>query len=245
MNIYLNFNLKLDLFFVRLFTTFVFLFFSLKIFSQDIYTSEYRSSTDPKRFYNEIESFLNEEAFVKSDKKLIIFSGSSSIRFWIGLKNDFSSYDILNRGFGGSIFSDLNFFIDDLVIKHNPDLIVIYEGDNDIAFQIPINKIFEEFKNSHIKIRSKLEKTPIIYIAAKPSPSRWNYKENYIELNKMIENYCENKNDTYFFDSWSIMLDNNGNIPKGYFWKDMLHMNRSGYEVWKKNLQPLINKILN
>jgi len=25
----------------------------------------------------------------------------------------------------------------------------------------------------------------------------------------------------------------------------MLHMNRSGYEVWKKKLQPLINKILN
>ena len=61
----------------------------------------------------------------------------------------------------------------------------------------------------------------------------------------MIENYCEEKNDTYFFDSWSIMLDNNGNIPKDYFWKDMLHMNRSGYEVWKKKLQPLINKILN
>ena len=40
------------------------------------------------------------------------------------------------------------------------------------------------------------------------------------------------------------MLDNQGNIPKKYFWKDMLHMNNLGYEVWKKNLQPLINRIL-
>ena len=33
-------------------------------------------------------------------------------------------------------------------------------------------------------------------------------------------------------------------IGKKYFWKDMLHMNNLGYEVWKKNLQPLINRIL-
>ena len=86
---------------------------------------------------------------------------------------------ILNRGFGGSIFSDLNFFIEDLVIKHNPDLIVIYEGDNDIAFNIPLEKIYKDFKISHSKIRNKLKNTPIIF-----SPSRWNFKENYIELNK-------------------------------------------------------------
>ena len=29
-----------------------------------------------------------------------------------------------------------------------------------------------------------------------------------------------------------------------YFWRDMLHMNRSGYDVWAKNIKPLINKIL-
>ena len=162
----------------------------------------------------------------------------------MGLKNDFSEYDILNRGFGGSIFSDLNFFIEDLVIKHNPDLIVIYEGDNDIAFNIPLEKIYKDFKISHSKIRNKLKNTPIIYIAPKPSPSRWNFKENYIELNKMIQNFCKKENNTYFFDSWTIMLDNQGNIPKKYFWKDMLHMNNLGYEVWKKNLEPLINRIL-
>ena len=60
----------------------------------------------------------------------------------------------------------------------------------------------------------------------------------------MIQNFCKKENNTYFFDSWIIMLDNQGNIPKKYFWKDMLHMNNLGYEVWKKNLQPLINRIL-
>ena len=132
---------------MRLFTLFIFLFFSFSAFSQDIYTSEYESSPDPNRFYSEIQSFLNEDVFIKSDKKLIVFIGSSSIRFWMGLKNDFSEYDILNRGFGGSIFSDLNFFIEDLVIKHNPDLIVIYEGDNDINAGQEISLIYNNILN--------------------------------------------------------------------------------------------------
>ena len=212
------------------------------IFSFEVKSQEY---PDPKRFYNEIKSELEESPFKKSDKPLIVFSGSSSIRFWIDLDKDFIEYDILNRGFGGSIFSDLNYFINELIIKHNPDLIVLYEGDNDIAFNIPIKYIYDDFKKSYELIRKKNENVPIIYIAPKPSPARWDKKNKYDELNNLIKEFCKMKQKTYYFDTWSIMIDNEGNIPKKYFWTDMLHMNKSGYQVWKKNLKPLINKILN
>ena len=212
------------------------------VFSFEIKSQEY---PDPKRFYNEIKSELEESPFKKSDKPLIVFSGSSSIRFWIDLDKDFIEYDILNRGFGGSIFSDLNYFINELIIKHNPDLIVLYEGDNDIAFNIPIKYIYDDFKKSYELIRKKNENVPIIYIAPKPSPARWDKKNKYDELNNLIKEFCKMKQKTYYFDTWSIMIDNEGNIPKKYFWTDMLHMNKSGYQIWKKNLKPLINKILN
>jgi len=212
------------------------------VFSFEVKSQEY---PDPKRFYNEIKSELEESPFKKSDKPLIVFSGSSSIRFWIDLDKDFIEYDILNRGFGGSIFSDLNYFINELIIKHNPDLIVLYEGDNDIAFNIPTKYIYEDFKKSYELIRKKNENVPIIYIAPKPSPARWDKKNKYDELNNLIKEFCKMKQKTYYFDTWSIMIDNEGNIPKKYFWTDMLHMNKSGYQIWKKNLKPLINKILN
>ena len=121
------------------------------VFSFEVKSQEY---PDPKRFYNEIKSELEESPFKKSDKPLIVFSGSSSIRFWIDLDKDFIEYDILNRGFGGSIFSDLNYFINELIIKHNPDLIVLYEGDNDIAFIIPTKYIYEDFKKSDIFLQT-------------------------------------------------------------------------------------------
>ena len=212
------------------------------VFSFEVKSQEY---PDPKRFYNEIKSELEESPFIKSDKPLIVFSGSSSIRFWIDLDKDFIEYDILNRGFGGSIFSDLNYFINELIIKHNPDLIVLYEGDNDIAFNIPTKYIYDDFKKSYELIRKKNENVPIIYIAPKPSPARWDKKNKYDELNNLIKEFCKMKQKTYYFDTWSIMIDNEGNIPKKYFWTDMLHMNKSGYQIWKKNLKPLINKILN
>ena len=212
------------------------------VFSFEVKSQEY---PDPKRFYNEIKSELEESPFKKSDKPLIVFSGSSSIRFWIDLDKDFIEYDILNRGFGGSIFSDLNYFINELIIKHNPDLIVLYEGDNDIAFNIPTKYIYDDFKKSYELIRKKNENVPIIYIAPKPSPARWDKKNKYDELNNLIKEFCKVKQRTYYFDTWSIMIDNEGNIPKKYFWSDMLHMNKSGYQIWKKNLKPLINKILN
>ncbi len=212
------------------------------VFSFEVKSQEY---PDPKRFYNEIKSELEESPFKKSDKPLIVFSGSSSIRFWIDLDKDFIEYDILNRGFGGSIFSDLNYFINELIIKHNPDLIVLYEGDNDIAFNIPTKYIYDDFKKSYELIRKKNKNVPIIYIAPKPSPARWDKKNKYDELNNLIKEFCKMKQRTYYFDTWSIMIDNEGNIPKKYFWTDMLHMNKSGYQIWKKNLKPLINKILN
>jgi lysophospholipase L1-like esterase len=212
------------------------------VFSFEVKSQEY---PDPLRFYNEIKSELDESPFKKSDKPLIVFSGSSSIRFWIDLDNDFIEYDILNRGFGGSIFSDLNYFINELIIKHNPDLIVLYEGDNDIAFNIPTKYIYDDFKKSYELIRKKNENVPIIYIAPKPSPARWDKKNKYDELNNLIKEFCKMNQRTYYFDTWSIMIDNEGNIPKKYFWTDMLHMNKSGYQIWKKNLKPLINKILN
>ena len=89
---------------------------SFNAITQDFYKSRYEAYPDPKRFSNEIESQLKEAPFKKSDRELIVFTGSSSIRFWMNLKDDFIEYDVLNRGFGGSIFSDLNFFIEDLVI---------------------------------------------------------------------------------------------------------------------------------
>ena len=76
----------------------------------------------------------------------IVFVGSSSIRMW-KTADYFTGFPIINRGFGGSHLSDVNFFINETVIKYKPRIIVLYAGDNDIAAGKTPMKVFNDFLN--------------------------------------------------------------------------------------------------
>ena len=62
-----------------------------------------------------------------------MFIGSSSIRRWSTLAEDFPEINVVNRGFGGSKPSDILFFFDKLIPTVQPQNIVFYCGENDIA----------------------------------------------------------------------------------------------------------------
>ena len=100
------------------------------------------NTPDPTRFLTELSSFIDEEPLTSG----VIFVGSSSVRLWSSLAEDFPEYATYNRGFGGSTFPDLLYFHDDLIAKHQPDAVVIYEGDNDVgAFGIHLEVILHDF----------------------------------------------------------------------------------------------------
>jgi len=63
----------------------------------------------------------------------ILFVGSSSIKMWKTLAEDFAPLTVINRGFGGSRIEDSIHFADRIIIPYNPSVIVLYAGDNDIA----------------------------------------------------------------------------------------------------------------
>ena len=98
---------------------------------------------DPSRFEEEISKFKGDENTVNKEK-LILFTGSSSIRLWVDFDSYFPNHNVLNRGFGGSETSDLIHFADELILKYSPSQIFIYEGDNDINSGEKPGKIIKE-----------------------------------------------------------------------------------------------------
>src|SRR5574341_1267773 len=62
----------------------------------------------------------------------ILFVGSSSIRMWTTLREDFPGLPVLNRGFGGSQIREVTAFTPRIVLPYTPKLIVFYCGTNDI-----------------------------------------------------------------------------------------------------------------
>jgi lysophospholipase L1-like esterase len=198
------------------------------------------SAQDPARFEKEVNTLVAGDTAV-NPKKLILFTGSSSIRIWKSLATDFPKYNTLNRGFGGSEMKDLLFYADQLIIKHNPKKIFIYEGDNDINSGKSPEDILKTAEQLLTLIRTKFPKNvKVIFIAAKPSLARWHLKETYLIYNQKLKEWTEQQNKVEFVDVWSPMIDANGEVLKDIFVEDGLHLNAKGYRIWAATIKEFL-----
>jgi lysophospholipase L1-like esterase len=151
--------------------------------------------------------------------------------------NFFPEYKVLNRGFGGSQFSDLLYYVNRVVTPYQPAKIFIYEGDNDIADGEDPEDILKEAKEVRKLIAKKLPDVPVVFISTKPSVARWKLKERYESLNHSLKKYAERTKLTEYADVWSPMLDQSGNVFTHIFREDGLHMNDEGYKIWQSVLK--------
>jgi len=170
----------------------------------------------------------------------ILFVGSSSIRKWGTLQEDFGSYNVINRGVGGFVINDLIYFADQLIFKYQPRQIIMYVGENDLPQKTTTaDTVFQRFVKLYTLIRSRLPNIPLGYIALKPSPSRAQFNDKCVAANKLIKAYLEKQPHTKFIDVYTPMIKNGQARPE-LFVKDMLHMNPDGYAIWKKLVQPYL-----
>jgi lysophospholipase L1-like esterase len=171
----------------------------------------------------------------------VLFVGSSSIKLW-PTRECFGEFAVLNRGFGGSQISDVNYFVERIVLRYEPKVIVFYAGDNDIAAGKDARHVFDDYKKFVKLVRAELPVTRIIYIGIKPSRSRWSLWPVMNEANMMIKVFSEKDGRLYYFDSATPLLMSDGKPNVEFFLKDQLHLNEKGYEVWTRQLRPIIEK---
>ncbi|MBX2827454.1 MAG: G-D-S-L family lipolytic protein [Flavobacteriaceae bacterium] len=186
---------------------------------------------DPHRFDTEIQKF--KEMDVPEGDNIVVFTGSSSIRFWIDVASDCSQWQAINTGFGGSQMSDLCYFLEDAVLKFKPNQVFIYEGDNDINDGKTPEAILETTREVTDKLLKALPELKIHYISAKPSPSRWQFKAQYEAFNALLKAYCESHPQLSYIDVWTPMINEKGRPTPHIFIEDSLHMNRKGYDLWR------------
>src|ERR1700731_3539396 len=105
---------------------------------------------------------------IEFSKRPIIFYGSSSIRRWKSLSEDFNGYPVVNCGFGGSRLSDCVRYVSPLVLRLKPAAVVLYAGDNDLAQGAPPDQAFASFRDLYGALRGYSEQMPIAYISVKP-----------------------------------------------------------------------------
>ena len=201
----------------------------------------FSGNPDPGRFESEIEAFDSLNRVNPPAKGCFIFYGSSSIRMWKSLEDDFKTFPVVNRGFGGSQLSDALYYFDRVLVPWQPAKIILYEGDNDIATGKSPKKILNDLKLFYKMVHEKIPMAEVGILAAKPSPSRWDLKKKYEKTNSMLSKYCDMNESFTFIDVYNPMLLNGRPNPE-YYIKDSLHMNAKGYELWTRLVKPFIEK---
>ncbi len=195
----------------------------------------------PNRFDNEVmEIQKKNDSLWDASKPTLVFTGSSSIRMWKDLQDRFPEQQVLNTGFGGSQFSDLELYLDELILNYNPTKIFIYEGDNDVSAK----KRLKDIVNTSARILNTLQQRKqgmeIILISPKPSISRWKLRRKYRRLNRKLSRLAEKTDGVDFVDVWYPMLDKR-KVKQDIFIEDGLHMNTKGYDIWYEVLKNHVN----
>ena len=183
------------------------------------------------------------DAFEQQDRKSpprqggLLFVGSSSIRMW-NLKKSFPDRLALNRGFGGSQMSDVIQYVDRIVIPYAPAVIVLYEGDNDIAAGKSVAQVTHDFQSLVGLVQAKLPETKIVFISIKPSPKRWELYPRMKQANDQIQSITEKDDRLEFVDVSRVMIGDDGLPIQSLFVKDGLHLNAEGYRRWANLVRP-------
>jgi lysophospholipase L1-like esterase len=193
---------------------------------------------DPERFAGEIAAFARQEP----EKGGIVFTGSSSIRLWTALKEDFPGLPVVNRGFGGCVSNDLIVYFETLIARHEPKLVVTYVGGNDIAEKLSVQEAFDDYTKFLALTHERFPKTRVVVNSIKIAPKRALQIPQVRKLNHRLETWAAGKDWLRFLDSTKFLETPDGQPDPAFFREDQLHLNAAGYAKWRAILDPVIRE---
>ena len=143
--------------------------------------------------------------------------------------------DIAGRGIGGDTTAG---FLNRLhyVFKLNPRICFIMGGINDISRGIPVDEIFENYKNIITNLKNH-NIIPIIQSTLYTSNPIWNREVE--KLDELLKRYAEDNNVDY--------IDLNGFLSeeralKEEYTYDGVHLLGNAYEVWRQAIKNILKK---
>ncbi len=198
--------------------------------------------TSAIKWQKEILAFAKLDAAKEPPTNPIVFTGSSSIRMWKSLADDFPGLPVMNRGFGGSeVFDSFN-YAHLTVLQYLPKHIVMYAGGNDINAGKTPQRVLSDFKAFVSRVHAALPECRISYISNAPNPKRWALIEQMREASRLVEEYTKTDKRLQFINVYPQMLGSDGKPKPDIFLKDELHMNAKGYAIWKEVVGPFLTK---
>jgi lysophospholipase L1-like esterase len=203
---------------------------------------EFRATALAQEWESSIRAFERQDKIHPVPPGVIVFTGSSSIAYWSSLEIDMKPLTVINRGFGGSEYTDVNHYADRIVIVYRPAAVVVYAGDNDLASpgRKSAQSVAEDVQQFVEIVHAKSPQTWVFVLSIKPSILRWNVWPEMKQANQLIEGFLRNQDHAAFIDVASPMLDSHGRLSGDLFVADGLHPSAKCYALWTSLIKPVL-----
>lgn len=186
------------------------------------------------------------EAFAKADRGAppapggIVFVGGSSIRLWTTLAEDMAPLPVIRRGFGGAHLLHVNHVLSRIVLPYAPRAVVLYAGDNDIAYGRSAEAVAAEFQQFVQAIHAALPETDIWYLSMKPTTTQAIFWPERSRGNRQIAAVATEDPRVHFIDAGPLLLTADGKANADLLRFDGIHLNDKGYAVWTSLIKPTL-----
>jgi len=212
------------------------LLFGVTLFAED--------KNPSAKWEKDISAFEAQDKTSPPPEGAVLFIGSSTIRLWKTLKEDFPEYKVINRGFGGSQIADSVYYADRIVIPYKPKMIVFYAGGNDINAGKAPEVVAEDFKKFVDKVRGKLPDVRIAFMATAPSPKRWAQVDKQRKVNQLVKEYIAQGSNMDYIDGFDVFLGQDGQPKPELYVADKLHNSAEGYKLRVSLVKPYVDKCM-
>jgi lysophospholipase L1-like esterase len=200
----------------------------------------YSVTRDYSKWEKEVAAYEVSDRQNPPPKGGILFIGSSTIRLWKTLAEDYPDAKVINRGFGGTEIVDSTYFADRLIFPHEPKQIFLRAGGNDIHNgRVPV-EVVNDFSEFVRVVHERLPKTEIIYIGVSPAASRWGESDKYRELNRLIRQSALMMPRVGYVDTFDMVLKPDGLADPELFVRDRLHFSPKGYKLLADRVRPYL-----
>lgn len=200
----------------------------------------------PTKWEKELAAYEQLDRDTPPEAGGVVLLGSSNIRMWNTLADDFPGMNVVNRGVGGCRLVELAEFAPRLVNAAKPRVIVIGAGTNDVNAGTSTAEIRAAFEQLVATLRRDHPEATIAFLAISPTVKRWDQLDRQVEANAAIKAVIDSHGDEklVYVDANAAFLGPDGTPAAECFLDDMQHPSTIGNSRRAELLRPALRKLL-
>lgn len=177
----------------------------------------------------------------------VVLLGSSNVRMWNTLADDFPGMNVLNRGVGGCRLAELVEFAPRLIAAARPRVVVVSAGTNDIASGATTAEIRAAFEDLVAVVRREAPTATLVFLAISPTIKRWEQLDRQIAANAAIKEVIEAQardGALFYLDTNAAFLGPDGKPAAECFLDDLQHPSTIGNSRRAEVIRPVLKSLL-